>query len=117
VNTENIPHYYESFKQGKPVNVYRKPTIADGISSGFTSDHMLKLLQNNVDQMVLVSEEEIKESIRLLALENKMVVEGAGAASLAAALNQTREERGKSVCILSGGTIEASILAEILDTS
>ena len=64
--------------------------------------------------MVLVSEEQIADAIRYLALENKLVAEGAGAMSLAAALNTPVEERGKTVCVLTGGSIDAGKLAKIL---
>jgi threonine dehydratase len=117
VNSENVPHYYESFKQGKPVSIERKPTLADGISSGVASKHMLRLLQDNIDKMMTISEEDIMNSIRLLATENKLVVEGAGAASLAAALNTKQEKRGNTVCILSGGSIDPNTLSKILKSS
>jgi threonine dehydratase len=67
-----------------------------------------------IDEVVLVSEEKIKEAIRLLAIENKLIVEGAGAISLAAALETPKEKRGKTACVLSGGSIDADKLVEIL---
>jgi threonine dehydratase len=114
VNSVNYPHFYESFKQGKPVEVEHKPTLADG-SAALVTDHMLQLVQDVIDDVVVVSEEMIEDSIRLLALENKLVVEGSGALSLAAALQTPKHERGKTVCILSGGSIDAERLAHILE--
>lgn len=113
VNSVNYPHFYESLKQGKPVEVERKSTLADG-SAAFVTEHMLRLLQDILDDVVVVSEEMIEESIRLLAMENKMVVEGSGALSLAAALSVDKEKRGNTVCILSGGSIDAEKLSKIL---
>jgi len=113
VNSENYPHFYESFKQGRPVEVEHKSTLADG-SAALVTDHMLSLVQDVVDDVVVVSEEMIEDSIRLLMLENKLVVEGSGALSLAAALNSPKNIRGKTVCILSGGSIDAERLAHIL---
>jgi len=113
VNAENSPHFYESLKKGSVVDVEHKPTLADGISAMATDD-TLQLIRETIDEVVLVSEEKIKEAIRLLALENKLVVEGAGAISLAAALSVRKEKRGKTVCVLSGGSIDANKLAEIL---
>ena len=49
-----------------------------------------------------------------LAMKNKLVTEGAGALAVAAALALPREERGKTVCILSGGSVDPGQLAEIL---
>lgn len=113
VNSESSPHFYESLKKGRVVDVEHKPTLADGISAMATED-TLQLIKETIDEVVLVSEEKISEAIRILALENKLVVEGAGAISLAAALATPKEERGKTACILSGGSIDAEKLAEIL---
>ena len=113
VNSVNYPHFYESFKQGKPVEVEHKPTLADGSAAPLT-EHMLRLVQDVIDDVVVVSEEMIEESIRLLAMENKMVVEGSGALSLAAALSDDKRKRGNTVCILSGGSIDSDKLSKIL---
>ena len=113
VNSMNYPHFYESFKQGKPVEVEHKSTLADG-TGGLVSGHTLKLVREIIDDVVVVSEEMIEDSIRLLAMENKLVTEGAGALSLAAALHTPLEERGKTVCILSGGSIDSRTLSQIL---
>ncbi|MBD3206052.1 pyridoxal-phosphate dependent enzyme [Candidatus Bathyarchaeota archaeon] len=58
-----------------------------------------------IDEVVLVSDDEIRASICLLALENKLVAEGSGAMTLAAALNTPIEERGRTVCLFTGGII------------
>ena len=113
VNSVNYPHFYESFMHEKAVELEHKSTLADG-SAAFVSDHMLRLVQEVIDEVVVVSEEMIEESIRFLAMENKLVVEGAGAISLAAALETQKEERGKTVCILSGGSIDSDVLSKIL---
>jgi threonine dehydratase len=114
VNSDAYPHFYESFKQGKPVEVVFKDSLADSIAAPVTRDHMLRLLQDVLDDVVLVSEDMIKESIRYLATENKMFVEGAAATTLAAALNEDQEKRGNTVCILSGGSIDPEKVADIL---
>ena len=117
VNSDAYPHFYESFKQGKPVEVEVKHSLADSIAAPVTREHMLRLLQEVLDDVVLVSEDMIKESIRYLATENKMFVEGAAATTLAAALNEKKENRGNTVCILSGGSIDPEKVAEIILTS
>jgi len=114
VNSVNYPHFYESIKRGKPVEVEHKPTLADG-SAAIITDHMLRLVKDVIDDVVVVSEEMIEESIRLLAMENKMVVEGSGALSLAAALSDEKSKRGNTVCILTGGSIDAEKLSKILE--
>ena len=64
--------------------------------------------------MVLVSEQQIRSALRYLALENKLIVEGAGALSVAAALATPEAQRGNSVCILSGSSMPVDKLTEIL---
>jgi len=113
VNAENSPHFYESLRQGRVVTTEHKDTIADAINDIVTED-TLKLVRETLDDVVLVSEDEIKKTIRFLALENKLVSEGAGAISLAAALSTPKEDRGRTVCILSGGSIDPDKLSKII---
>jgi len=113
VNAENSPHMYESLKAGKAVEVEHKPTLADGIAA-LASGGTLQLVKEALDDLVLVSEDQIRDAIRLLAVENKIVAEGAGAASLAAALAVTKEDRGNAVCVITGGSIDPGTLASIL---
>ena len=118
VNAENSPHYYESLKQGRIMDNPVKPTLADGTAANLSSfpksAHNLKLVKETIDEVVIVSEEQMKEAIRYLAIENKLITEGAGAMSLAAALNTHKDERGKTVCILTGGSIDSDKLTKIL---
>ena len=120
VNPENCPHYYTWMGKGEPTVFDSRPTLADGIAGdpSFASTRaarmLFELVKETIDEVVIVPEAEIARAVRLLALENKLVTEGAGAISLAAALAMPKEERGKSVCILSGGSIDAEKLAHIL---
>jgi len=118
VNAENSPHYFESLKHGRVMDTPPKPTLSDGTAGNLSSfpnfDNSLKLVKETIDKVVLVSEEQMKDAIRYLALENKLIAEGAGAMSLAAALETPMEERGKTVCILTGGNIDADKLTKIL---
>jgi len=99
VNSENSPHYYECMKQGKVIDTIQKPTLSDGSAINLgafpNTNDVLRLVKETIDDVVLVSEDKIADAIRYLALENKLVAEGAGAISLAAALNTPVEERGK----------------------
>lgn len=117
VNAENSPHYYSALIEGKPIPYNFKPTIADGIDPGgaLMPKESIEMVRECLDDVVTVSEEEMIKAIRLLAVENKLVVEGAGASSLAAAFKSPIGERGKTVCILSGGSIDAVKLAHILE--
>jgi threonine dehydratase len=114
VESETHPLNYRSLRAGKPVDVGHDPTLADGLGAPGISQGKIKLLREALDDTVLVSEKEITEAIRYLATENKLVCEGAAATSLAAAWKTPKAKRGKTVCVLSGGSLEPSKLAEIL---
>ncbi len=103
-----------SLAAGAPVWVDTQPTLCDGLGVPLVTDEMWPLLRSVVDDTVTVSEDQVKDAIRRLALDNKLVVEGAGAASVAAALAVPVNERGRSVCILSGGSIDGDKLAAIV---
>ena len=113
VNAENSPHFYESLRQGRVVATELKDTVADAIND-FVTEDTLELVKETLDDVVLVSEGETKKAIRFLALENKLVCEGAGAISVAAALLTPKEVRGRTVCVLSGGSIDADKLGKII---
>jgi threonine dehydratase len=113
VNAELSPWFYESLRQNRVVPHETRDTIADAINDPVTED-MLILVRETLDDVVLVSDEEIRKAIRFLALENKLVAEGAGAISLAAALSTPKEERGRTVCVLTGGSIDADKLSQII---
>jgi threonine dehydratase len=116
VQTENSPHYYNSFKKGEHTPYKYVPSICDGISVGqsdFPRDQT-ELVMETLDDMIIVSEDKVRDVIQYLALENNLVAEGAGAIALAAALDMPKKERGKSVCVLTGGGIDAQKLSKII---
>jgi threonine dehydratase len=99
---------------GRPTKVHHAPSFIDGIGSSEVLDEMWPLVRETVDQAISASLSEIAAAIRLLAVKHKIIAEGAGAASVAAALSG-RAGKGKIVCIISGGNIDASKLATILN--
>jgi threonine dehydratase len=113
VEPAGCPSLHASFEAGKPVSVDCH-TMCDGVAVPYITEEMYPLLREVVDEVVLVSEDAVKAAIKRLALEDKLVVEGAGALSLAAALTVPLEKRGKTVCLLTGGSIDAVKLIEIL---
>jgi len=115
VEPKGCPSLHASLKAGKPASVECR-TMCDGVAVPYITDEMFPLLRELVDEVVLVSEEAVKATIKRLALRDKMIVEGAGALSLAAALSVPKEERGKSVCILTGGSIDSEKLVKILQS-
>jgi len=75
---------------------------------------MYPLLKRLVDQVVLIDEATVRRTIGHLAGRNKLIVEGAGALAVAAALSVPAAERGTAVCLLSGGSIDLSVLTSCL---
>jgi len=114
VQTESYPSLAQSFHAGRPVWVEPRPTICDGVAVPFTTDQLYPLLRETVDSVAVVSEEQVRAAIRVLAQESKIVAEGAGALALAAALDTPREDRGFSVCLVTGGNIPGPLLDELL---
>ena len=89
-------------------------TFVDGAGAPFVSADAFPDLQQMLAGCLTPTDDETKSAIARLALRNKLVTEGAGALAVAAALALSRTERGRTVCILSGGSIDPPQLAEIL---
>ena len=114
VQSQSCPALKSSFERGSSGWIESEPTICDGTAVPIIVDEMYPLLRRVTDHVITVSEDAVKDTIRRLALNNKLIVEGSGALALAAALSIPDKERGTSVCILSGGSIDAGKLATIL---
>ncbi len=112
VEPAGCPALSEAFRAGQPVEVECQ-TICDGIAVPYITDEMYPLLRTLVDEVRLVEEPAIRDAIRSLALDNKVVVEPAGAITVAAALADP-DRRGPAVCVLSGGSIDPELLAACL---
>jgi threonine dehydratase len=102
-----------SLAAGKPVRAAYEPSFVDGIGSPEVFPEMFELTRELVDGSLVVGVDEVAEAVRLLAERARVVAEGAGAAALAAAL-AGGAGGGKVVCVVSGGNIDASKLAEIV---
>jgi threonine dehydratase len=103
-----------AFDAGGPKWIEWHDTIVEGASTPVITHNMYPMLRDLIDDVVLVSEEEVESAIGRLALNDKLVTEGAGAASVAAALKVPREERGISVCVVSGGSVEPRLLSRVI---
>lgn len=105
-----------SFRQGRLVSTGASATIADGISVKTPGAIPVELIRQYADDMVTVTDDEISEAILLLLERTKMVVEPAGAAALAAAINKKVDLEGQRVvCVLSGGNIDVSFIHRIVE--
>lgn len=114
VQSENCPALQASFERNSGGWIDALPSICDGTAVPIIVDEMYPLLKNVIDDIVTVSDDAVKNAIRQLALKNKLITEGSGALALAAALQIPEAKRGLSVCVLSGGSIDAEKLAAIL---
>ncbi|HET7876241.1 MAG TPA: threonine ammonia-lyase [Methylomirabilota bacterium] len=116
VQAEAMPAMREALARGERVTVPPAMTIADGIAVRRVGAHTFDLARRVVDEMVTVSEEEIANAILLLLEIEKTVVEGAGAAPLAALVNRRVALQGKTVAlVLSGGNIDVNLISRIIE--
>ena len=97
---------------GEKVAINYQPSFVDGIGSGSVLDDMWPLAKMLLDGSLVMPLAEVAEAIRLLAERNRVIAEGAGATSVAAAL-AGKAGSGKVVCIVSGGNIDFDKLAKI----
>ena len=95
---------------GGPVEIDYAPSFVDGAGGRALLPTMWDRARALVDEAVEVTLAEVTESVRTLAARARVVAEGAGALALAA----TRDREGTTVCIVSGGNIDAAVLARIL---
>jgi threonine dehydratase len=102
-----------SLEAGHPVEVEYKPSYVDGIGSPEVFPEMFELAQELLDGSLVASLDEVSAAVRVLAERARVVAEGAGATPVAIARNGAAGS-GKVVCIVSGGNIDASKLAELL---
>jgi len=106
---------HESLDKGMPVTLDEVDTIADGIATGGISETTLRMMRANVDEVVTVTDTEIARAILLLMERAKQVVEGAGAASVAALLSDELDVTGETVMpLLCGGNLDMTQLREVL---
>ncbi len=91
-------------------------TIADGIAVKAPGEHTFELCQQYVDDIVTVTEDEICAAILALIEHHKLIAEGAGAVSVAAAMFNKVDIAGKKVCcVVSGGNIDVTILSRVIN--
>jgi threonine dehydratase len=104
-----------SLAAGTPVAVRSAVTIADGIAVKRPGELTLSLIERWVDELVVVEEDDVAEAMVFLLERTKLVVEGAGAVGVAALLSARVRPtpRGTTVAILSGGNVDAGLLAEV----
>ncbi len=115
VQAAGAPSMYNSVKDGKIEELASVSTIADGIAVKKPGDLTYEICQKYVDEIVTVTDDEISAAILALMEQHKLVTEGAGAVAVAAAMfGKVDVENKKTVCVLSGGNIDVTILSRVI---
>ena len=104
-----------AIEHGKIERLERVRTIADGIAVKEPGVHTFDFCQQYVDEIVSVTEDEISTAILALIEQHKLIAEGAGAVSVAAAMFEKVPIQGKkTLCVVSGGNIDVTILSRVI---
>ncbi len=115
VVSENAPAYALSYQSGAPVNTNTAQTIADGLACRTPDPEAVAIIRHGAADVVTVSEARIREAMRLYFSCTHNVAEGAGAAPLAAVLQDRDKLRGRKVgIVLSGGNVDTKVFREVL---
>jgi len=115
VQSEGAPSVYLSWKRGSIVETEEVKTFADGLATRRAFELPLEIMREKLDDFILVSDEEIREAIRLYVERAHVIAEGAGAAPLAAAVKMRGRLKDRKVVLdLTGKNITAEELRSIL---
>jgi len=115
VVSEALPSYRLSFEQRTPVSTPPATTIADGLACRVPSPDAVATILAGAERVVSVSEAAIRAAMRHYFTDTHNVVEGAGAAPLAAVLAERATLRGRKVAVIaSGGNVDADVFADVL---
>jgi threonine dehydratase len=110
VQAEGAPSYYLSWKEGKVVGTETCETIADGLATRTPEAANVRDVKSLVDEVVLVSEEQMLQAIETLLLEEHVLAEPAGAASTAALLESSNGYGDNIALVVSGANISREVL-------
>jgi threonine dehydratase len=116
VSPENSPVMYESLRANKVIEMETSPTLADTCAGNMDLDSItLELCQRYVEEIVLLTETEIEESIRLLFEQHRLVVEGSAALSVGGLLKRKERFKGKKVvAVVCGRNIDLEVFKRII---
>lgn len=107
---------YNSIKDDEIECLPSVSTIADGIAVKQPGDNTFALVRDYVDEIALVTDDEISSAILALIEKQKMIAEGAGATAVAAVMAGKFDLRGKRVvAVVSGGNIDVTSLSRVID--
>ncbi len=114
VEPELANDWYLSMQRGERVEIAPPPTIADGLRTPVPGTVTFPIVQSMVERVLLVSDAEIKATMRFLLTRGKLLVEPSGAVAAAAVLHKKLPEDVRSAgIILSGGNVDLDVLSDI----
>jgi len=115
VVSDRAPAYALSFAAHRPVEHPVTTVLSDGMACRTPEPDALEILWRHASRLVQVSEREVAHAMRLLFTATHNVAEGAGAAALAAALQERERLRGRKVAVvISGGNVDCTMFADVL---
>jgi threonine dehydratase len=118
VQTEAMPAVYESWKARRPLALEGGRTFADGLATRVAFELTHEIYCRLVDDIRLVSEHDMRRAIAELLETGHVLAEGAGAAPLAAAVQERGRLSGRNVgLVLSGGNVDREVFARVLSES
>ena len=116
VQVAGAPSMYNSIKDGKIECLDAVSTIADGIAVKEPGENTFEIVKQYVDDIALVTDDEVASAILTLIEKQKMIAEGAGAAAVAAVMFNKFDLAGKKVvAVVSGGNIDVTSLSRVID--
>jgi len=118
ISMERAAVMARSLQAGQPVQLPEEPTLADSLQGGIGLDNQytFQMVQKYVDDVILLSEEEIAAGMAFAFLEHHLVLEGAGAVGISALLHKKLSNLGQRVvAVLSGGNVDLSTVLEIVN--
>ena len=116
VQAAGAPSMYNSMKDGEVECLSSVSTIADGIAVKQPGENTFALVKEYVDEIALVSDDEVASAILALIEKQKMIAEGAGAVAVAAVMAGKFDLKGKRVvAVVSGGNIDVTSLSRVID--
>ena len=115
VQAAGAPSMLNSVQEHNQITLDEVSTFADGIAVKHPGDTTFDLVEKYVDEIVTVTEDEIAAAVLALIEKQKLIAEGAGAVSVAAAMFGKLPLAGKkAVCLVSGGNIDVNILSRVI---
>lgn len=114
VQAEQAPSYVRSWREGRVVTTETCDTLADGLATCVPLEPNVRAIRDLVDEVCLLSEDEMLQAIRTLLFEEHLVAEGAGAAATAAYLQNPTAYSGRtSVLLVTGSNISNELLHQV----